>query len=612
MRTLGRKLVPDYQWSGSLGEWAGKAYRLRDLSVLAGRPGLKVFLMEVTAVANVNGGFRPFELLKVEEAMLKKGLKRIVGLPKWSHGGAQGARSMGYLYFHSDPENFIKKFFKKFVGDSGFTGKLYHRAIKFACGEHTAFVKAPRMALVDMLGPEDVVISGKGVTKVSRNFAVLNGISPGDKLEPLKSSVMLTDNNAFDIYYSEENNKLKLPVKLLSKTVGLVQSLKAVKRNSNLLRVYPDSPVCGRWVKVSTDIQRYFGVRDLKGISRLKELAAGLGTKEDYEKLLRYKDKTGKWMLPGYAVNFKTAKEFIDHPYAWKHILKTINNSIFSRIRMRMRGGFCVALPAPEGMVLGETVYGFRSPIILPVKMCVKFVGSVCYVDRRIWEGFFAGDYDGDLFTWFSLSTLPRLNKLFGTNVEFLDFTGDKIQIFPKYPVKVSHKEDIDERTIEMDGLGNYSAIGRIYGRVASMMDTAAIMGMPSRARMILYMDLVAEEMQTFVDGIKYDSKMDVPSLYSLCRKWKLDPAIALGVNWMRVSLSKGLFPLQQLEPIVVDDSKAMTEALKFQMQGKRIDPDYEREMHVSGFLERFAKYKQGFYFGLYDKHFRGIHLYKT
>jgi len=387
--------------------------------------------------------------------------------------------------------------------------------------------------------------------------------------------------------------------------MGTVPSLSANKRNSNVLRVHPDSEIMGRWPAFSLEVQKYFGVRKLKGLSRLKTLAAGLGTKEDYEKLLRYKDKTGKWALPGYAVDFKTAKEFIDHPYAWKHILKSLNNAFFSRIRTRMRGGFCVALPAPEGMVLGETVYGFRSPIILPVKMNVKFSGHVVYVDREVWEKFFAGDYDGDLFSYFKPSTIDRMNLLFGTNIEFLDFTGDKIQIFPKWPEKVSH-EDADERTIELSGLLNYSAIGRMYGRISTMMDVSYIMGMPARQRMLLYMTLKAEEEQRYVDGIKYSSSSPMPSLYSLCIKYKLDPAIALGINWMRITLRSGLYPLQLVSSM--SDSQMVQAAMVYQAK----DPDYQKEVLIPGFLESFVKFKLGFFYGLYNTHFAGVKLYKT
>jgi hypothetical protein len=204
------------------------------------------------------------------------------------------------------------------------------------------------------------------------------------------------------------------------------------------------------------------------------------------------------------------------------------------------------------------------------------------------------------------------MNRLFNSNVEFMDFTGDKVmEWFPNWPEKVQHEESTDIKEIELEGLVNYNAIGRMYGRISTMMDVAAIQGMPVPQRMRLYVTLKAEEEQKFVDGIKYNSNMVMPSLFQLCKKWELDPAIALGVNWTRVILSRhSLAELERIKTLKTLDEQRIA-SLQFQVFGGELDPDYTAAMlNDKDFMDRFARFKEGFFWKLYQAHIEPLRLH--
>ena len=100
-----------------------------------------------------------------------------------------------------------------------------------------------------------------------------------------------------------------------------------------------------------------------------------------------------------------------------------------------------------------------------------------------------------------------------------------------------------------------------------------------------------------------------MPTLYNICEKWGVDPAIALGVNWIRVMLRKS--SLAEYECMRnLTDKDILKEALIFQSPGGKLDVNYATLVAREDFLPRFHKFKMGFYWKMYKTHFSDISLY--
>jgi len=459
------------------------------------------------SIMKYGGGFTEKEFIDICNKTKVSG-KFVQPLLKEAHGGGRGATSWGVV--HIAKENLIEKYLKEMDILEEFLklpkSKQVNRIHKFI-GQYNDFPVKPRVKL-------GLPYPLEGLIFATPSFMKKCNIPFGTKTTgPTKGLIIPTtvDSDEWDIVIPENENKLKLSEEKLSNNMKL--NLQLIPQNlfsRNLKRRF--SKEVGRNPSEGLDMASILGRMPKKEwLEEARSIYEGRATKEVIVKtLFTYENQKGEEVCNIYGTRV-LAGESIFKEDLWPHADKALMTMIKKAIQPRIEGIYGVIMPidllkyykANSKKMVGWLT---RFPWTLPILTEVKVWNNCIFVDNDLWQCF-GGDYDGDQGAVFGKYVMKG----------HLSWKHDRkwIQQHMSLPEKVDNAKDI--RSIEeVIGciLGQYSGCGRTFNAAKIVVDSARRAGWNRKQILELEIKLQVNEVQPYIDGLKYmhaDAEVKTP-----------------------------------------------------------------------------------------------------
>jgi hypothetical protein len=470
---------------------------------VVGRDHLKALYDEAFSVGCFGGKYTA-ETVDDVLSMVKNAKFTMVPLVKEVYGGKRG-----WGVIHMVKYDFIRKI----AASMGIESELYSLAPeKFLIRIQKLFVKMELIANADVSLVEKSPFEGLIYAKA--DYMEKAGLVYGTKTSGVLKGLIVPapDTMSFkgDLLISMDENKIKLPDFKLGKLIFVDRDQDPAKRFSkNLIGV---SGKAGRLPVKAFDLHAMLNrpVRaDLADIKVFYE--TGVISDKLFDMLFSYVDKTGTRKYTRSGLMLKSGIDRKD-PKVVADVNTAIWTCVHARITGKIAGIYGVAMPLgllPKGIKIKKG-YITRYPWIFPVLAEYAVHEHCIFVDESVMK-LFGGDYDGDLVAVYHKRTLD------------LPYSWAKDKVRLQEWMKMPEKETGEARSLEATlayQLEQYAECGKAYNNAKIVVDCARLAGWSNDDVSRLDCLLMSNEVQPFINGLKYKGGNKAPSSFDLAKKY--------------------------------------------------------------------------------------------
>ncbi len=479
--------------------------------------------------------FSPEEYMELVARAETAGKVAQYGKAKWPTGGGRSAQAAG-KFFWGDTD-VTDELYKKYllVNPNSMDGrqKVARTAILFAPA-----VKFTRVPVVKVLST-----SMNGIAWLSPDYALEQGIQRGDKLWPIKASAEIAPFNmqGMDMMLPKDSVKFddhaNDPSKM-SRLMGWIPGLTAKDRSSQEK---------GRVPKLALDTLQWFhpeienhlktDQHIVKTLDKVRRIVEGRATLEEMLDIGKYEDKvTGESRWP-MEFEFLRKGQPLQSPNIRAAVFKAAGTAITKALCFRVGGKYGVGMPTTTHNT--KRRLAVVPPWMLPFWTNTDVEGTdVCGVDSEWMVGCLGKDYDGDLVILLRLgwlqaklgikgdffpdwtkrvpcsktvatpagSDLPQAvcPKCEGTGYTYPDH--DWAKGYLALPEKGTAEDKRSVHAVMVDGIKSYNLIGIATNMCMVVIDGLRVQGTHTRRDLMgTYLKLMSNEVQQFVDALKYN-----------------------------------------------------------------------------------------------------------
>lgn len=424
------------------------------------------------------------------------------GKAKWLVGGGRAAKAAG----------------KFFYANEDVTSRLYRERLQVNPDRLDArekIARAPILLSSPLLLAEPPVIKFTdnktyGVVYVSEAYAAKNGLHDGDKLWPVKGSVMVVHVNLMqgvDMLVSKDDSKFLDHTEdsgLLSNMMGMMPELTAMARSSLEKNRVP---------RLALDTMQWLypeigGLMDNdqhlhERLLIARSIVEGTASVEVVKSITEFTKKDGTKGYPTGVMLMEKGQPVED----WRvreALMKAAGTFTFKSLAPRINGAYGVCMPL-RGVKTRRRLT-FMPPWMLPCWVDTELTRNVVSCDTDWVVGFLGKDFDGDIAIVLFLE--ERMRQLGISEDIFPDWKKPEDQAWARkwmaLPEKHKAKDPRDVYQVMVDGLQGYGLIGVATNMAMTVVDALRVQGVDRRTLMGTYLKMMSMEVQPFVDSIKY------------------------------------------------------------------------------------------------------------
>ncbi len=523
-------------------DYTSRAFLRKCMSVrdIEGSSALTEFFERTVMAMNIwwdgkhweSSRFSPEEYMELVRRAEAKGKLAQYGKAKWPTGGGRSAKAAG-KFFWADT-NITDELYRKYLlvnpNSMDARQKVARTSILFAPA--AKFSRAPVVKVLST--------SMNGIAWLSPEFALEQNIQRGDKLWPIKASAEIAPFNmqGMDMMLPKDSIKFDDHVNdpsKMSRLMGWIPGLTARDRSSIAKERGPKLAMDTlQWFHPEIKTYLMEEPHIVKTLEKIRRIVEGRATLEEILDIGKYEDKvTGE---PRWPMEFEFLRKGqpLQSPNIRAAVFKAAGTAMYKALCFRVGGKYGVAMPTTTHNI--KRRLAVVPPWMLPFYTETDVEGTdVCGVDSDWMVGCLGKDYDGDLVILLKLGWLQH--KLGIKGAFFPDWTKNvpcprgvrnaagkevacpKCQgkgfVFPdrewakRYLALPEKGTVVDKRTVHevmVDGLKSYNLIGISTNMCMVVIDTMRVEGKRTRKDLMgMYLKLMSEEVQQFVDALKYN-----------------------------------------------------------------------------------------------------------